>query len=107
MLCVDIEMCFFFSSRRRHTRWTGDWSSDVCSSDLDPLQSPCKTLQLYQSLFRNQALSPEYDSVLPYTILLYKCGSSAAKFLLIRFAQAGEYSGRCSHTLPWYRAHHL
>src|SRR5690348_17820704 len=25
---------FFFSSRRRHTRWTGDWSSDVCSSDL-------------------------------------------------------------------------
>src|SRR6266581_9369492 len=26
---------FFFSSRRRHTRWTGDWSSDVCSSDRD------------------------------------------------------------------------
>src|SRR5713226_2149329 len=25
---------FFFSSRRRHTIWTGDWSSDVCSSDL-------------------------------------------------------------------------
>src|SRR5438876_3587470 len=25
---------FFFSSRRRHTRWTGDWSSDVCSYDL-------------------------------------------------------------------------
>src|SRR6267154_3725433 len=25
---------FIFSSRRRHTRWTGDWSSDVCSSDL-------------------------------------------------------------------------
>src|SRR5690348_17700177 len=25
----------FFSSRRRHTRWTGDWSSDVCSSDLN------------------------------------------------------------------------
>src|SRR5207248_4760433 len=27
---------FFFSSRRRHTRSYGDWSSDVCSSDLDP-----------------------------------------------------------------------
>src|SRR5690348_18462693 len=25
---------FFFSRRGRHTRWTGDWSSDVCSSDL-------------------------------------------------------------------------
>src|SRR5437867_12192508 len=28
-------MFFFFSSRRRHTRSYGDWSSDVCSSDLD------------------------------------------------------------------------
>src|SRR5437762_6626233 len=27
---------FFFSSRRRHTRYIGDWSSDVCSSDLLP-----------------------------------------------------------------------
>src|SRR5699024_11771702 len=26
---------FFFSSRRRHTRSKRDWSSDVCSSDLD------------------------------------------------------------------------
>src|SRR5690625_5638559 len=26
---------FFFSSRRRHTRWPRDWSSDVCSSDLN------------------------------------------------------------------------
>src|SRR3712207_786425 len=28
---------FFFSSRRRHTRYWRDWSSDVCSSDLDPV----------------------------------------------------------------------
>src|SRR3712207_9331694 len=27
---------FFFSSRRRHTRYWRDWSSDVCSSDLAP-----------------------------------------------------------------------
>src|SRR5690606_29374561 len=26
--------CFFFSSRRRHTRFSRDWSSDMCSSDL-------------------------------------------------------------------------
>src|SRR5439155_3844684 len=37
--CYDIlgchfYLCFFFSSRRRHTRWPRDWSSDVCSSDL-------------------------------------------------------------------------
>src|SRR2546430_13591180 len=30
-----IRVCFFFSSRRRHTRFDCDWSSDVCSSDLD------------------------------------------------------------------------
>src|SRR2546429_3590145 len=29
-----IVVCFFFSSRRRHTRCSRDWSSDVCSSDL-------------------------------------------------------------------------
>src|SRR5947209_19949255 len=28
-------LCFFFSSRRRHTSYWRDWSSDVCSSDLD------------------------------------------------------------------------
>src|SRR2546426_4877735 len=31
--CV-VMLFFFFSSRRRHTRLQGDWSSDVCSSDL-------------------------------------------------------------------------
>src|SRR5256885_14453354 len=31
---------FFFSSRRRHTRLQGDWSSDVCSSDLSRRPAP-------------------------------------------------------------------
>src|SRR5256886_1686692 len=31
-----MSMCFF-SSRRRHTRFDCDWSSDVCSSDLEPI----------------------------------------------------------------------
>src|SRR5207247_5557346 len=31
----SLDLIFFFSSRRRHTRSTRDWSSDVCSSDLD------------------------------------------------------------------------
>src|SRR5260370_34808653 len=34
MYCSDGRGCFFFSSRRRHTRFKCDWSSDVCSSDL-------------------------------------------------------------------------
>src|SRR5256885_13000713 len=32
--CEPDVLVFFFSSRRRHTRLQGDWSSDVCSSDL-------------------------------------------------------------------------
>src|SRR5690606_39936624 len=32
---APLSLCFFFfSSRRRHTRFSRDWSSDVCSSDL-------------------------------------------------------------------------
>src|SRR2546430_9393840 len=41
---ASVETChtnfFFFSSRRRHTRFDCDWSSDVCSSDLYRLQAP-------------------------------------------------------------------
>src|SRR6266536_5860608 len=36
---LTLALCFFFSSRRRHTRSTRDWSSDVCSSDLRARQS--------------------------------------------------------------------
>src|SRR5690606_40132701 len=32
--CALSSLFFFFSSRRRHTRFSRDWSSDVCSSDL-------------------------------------------------------------------------
>src|SRR3712207_8753738 len=34
MIDVTVSFLFFFSSRRRHTRYWRDWSSDVCSSDL-------------------------------------------------------------------------
>src|SRR5260370_8858676 len=36
---------FFFSRRRRHTRFKCDWSSDVCSSDLSLV--PCKLLSFF------------------------------------------------------------
>src|SRR2546426_7226539 len=37
---------FFFSSRRRHTRLQGDWSSDVCSSDIKEAWSLRPTLRV-------------------------------------------------------------
>src|SRR5437870_13290443 len=39
MLMLANVFIFFFSSRRRHTRWPRDWSSDVCSSDLCDAQA--------------------------------------------------------------------
>src|SRR5256885_5437618 len=51
---------FFFSSRRRHTRLQGDWSSDVCSSDLNlDLGGPWPGTILAPILFTNPALAFE------------------------------------------------
>src|SRR5690625_7773436 len=38
---------FFFSSRRRHTRWPRDWSSDVCSSDLTTPSPPSQFQRIH------------------------------------------------------------
>src|SRR5206468_8579523 len=46
--------CFFFSSRRRHTRSDRDWSSDVCSSDLRALTGNCGS----STTIRNCQLAP-------------------------------------------------
>src|SRR5690625_2079903 len=79
---------FFFSSRRRHTRWPRDWSSDVCSSDLKELrvrvtkgedpqgekqrekhrETP-KTIKELAGLFRDQYISKELK---PSTQRTYK-----------------------------------
>src|SRR5256885_9380851 len=47
VLVSDWCLTFFFSSRRRHTRLQGDWSSDVCSSDLHHCaQEPARKLKV-------------------------------------------------------------
>src|SRR2546422_9991129 len=50
---------FFFSSRRRHTRCSRDWSSDVCSSDLEPALvgrfDSVQTLRILTNLLANAA----------------------------------------------------
>src|SRR4051812_22177987 len=43
--CALLFCFFFFSSRRRHTRLTCDWSSDVCSSDLQRALDPRRVLR--------------------------------------------------------------
>src|SRR5207248_3431148 len=49
--------CFFFSSRGRHTISYGDWSSDVCSSDLSGVQDPCASLRNRRCCSRSSVLS--------------------------------------------------
>src|SRR3712207_8301204 len=62
MCRVLLFFCFFFSSRRRHTRYWRDWSSDVCSSDLvaklmDYGKFKYESAQKAREARRNQALT--------------------------------------------------
>src|SRR6266496_5513797 len=51
---------FFFSSRRRHTRSLRDWSSDVCSSDLETFR------KLHPTLKEQHFLNPKEEEDDPY-----------------------------------------
>src|SRR5207253_652121 len=57
---ASTHLCFFFSSRRRHTRWPRDWSSDVCSSDLvsGQIRAP-KEGERYFALIKVEAVNFE------------------------------------------------
>src|SRR4029077_21293037 len=57
--------CFFFSSRRRHTRFKCDWSSDVCSSDLayfETVASNCPRSTASAIFWRSEEHTSELQS---------------------------------------------
>src|SRR5690606_39832934 len=60
----------FFSSRRRHTRFSRDWSSDVCSSDLDRFRG-----QSARRTFQERALLSRYSSKLEQVALALQQGA--------------------------------
>src|SRR5256886_9037424 len=67
---------FFFSSRRRHTRFDCDWSSDVCSSDL---QDVGKGALSYVLVSDGDAVVVDPGRHLePYEMLLRSLGATAA-----------------------------
>src|SRR2546430_2331070 len=57
------EFLFFFSSRRRHTRFDCDWSSDVCSSDLIGQMQPEAVVAAFDAHFDYPARGSRLDSV--------------------------------------------
>src|SRR3712207_8485221 len=61
-------MFFFFSSRRRHTRYWRDWSSDVCSSDL--LEEVRKSFRLpfYYRLLRYNKHNLNLEQAMSYFV---------------------------------------
>src|SRR5690625_6585071 len=78
---------FFFSSRRRHTRWPRDWSSDVCSSDL-----------LVSAIFGGVAMA-----ILAGVLFLMKLLSYAMAFFLILAALAGVVSQGFGSALSFFK----
>src|SRR2546426_8422376 len=64
MFCLRFVLTFFFfSSRRRHTRLQGDWSSDVCSSDLDFYAGFEKRDSVFKIVLRHADASEEENNV--------------------------------------------
>src|SRR5699024_11839170 len=54
--------CFFFSSRRRHTRSKRDWSSDVCSSDLRRTELNLTMPELGKRIGVNKSTIQRYEA---------------------------------------------
>src|SRR5690606_15305888 len=73
---------FFFSSRRRHTRFSRDWSSDVCSSDLEEGLCPHE-----QSMYEASGLEEERR-------LMYVAVTRARQRLYLSYAQSRMLHGQ-------------
>src|SRR5580698_8736816 len=92
---------FFFSSRRRHTRLTCDWSSDVCSSDLVCTSSTCgRGLSVSDGPWATK-LTPSVISAIPAQRSgeIDSCSQNRANSATITFpnAVAGNTNVRSAH----------
>src|SRR5215467_13696667 len=70
---------FFFSSRRRHTRLQGDWSSDVCSSDLTwaGVRQPIDSAQTF--VLQPLAVTAANDPVVRGALATYNAAPAAVQ----------------------------
>src|SRR5690625_4440444 len=91
-------LVFFFSSRRRHTRWPRDWSSDVCSSDLAVSSQSVESVQTRQKLGVERRLAHQRLARQTTTM-------SVARLVPNRFVRRRRRSPlwavRCRKTADW------
>src|SRR5260370_401027 len=78
---------FFFSSRRRHTRFKCDWSSDVCSSDLKARGTPGEQTNLLQS--RRTAMKTNWPALRHGYLILASMALANSPMLAQTQAPAG------------------
>src|SRR5690606_40281499 len=102
---LQSNLLFFFSSRRRHTRFSRDWSSDVCSSDLAlPRVTPRESAGGAQRRYSAQSASVS-PSACPSghctSSIRYPSGSKRKEvFVRSEERRVGKECG------SWRRAHH-
>src|SRR5438876_9076471 len=104
LFCVMMsvmQVFFFVSGRSRHTRWTGDWSSDVCSSDLSSCEAPSYRLpdELAQGRGLRRPRGPARvrqgdDTTEPRTMSAGATLALVRAVRGIRYEQIGRASGR-------------
>src|SRR5690606_8126023 len=79
---------FLFASRRRHTRFSRDWSSDVCSSDLrQPRRRPLSVAKPYSPDRQTTTLNPSRITTMKSKNLFITIGTLATLALLAGCAQ--------------------
>src|SRR5260370_30234772 len=83
--CVVVSCIFFFSSRRRHTRFKCDWSSDVCSSDLEALACGVPVVAYDLAAYR-----PVFGDFLRYVPCFDLAGFQREAEAQVRKTRAGE-----------------
>src|SRR5216684_8297333 len=77
---------FFFSSRRRHTRCSRDWSSDVCSSDLGRAEAALQamlTRKCRAQLLHDRIGAEAFDRLHRKAVALNRVGEAGARGLII------------------------
>src|SRR2546429_5889069 len=106
----EVQCLFFFSSRRRHTRCSRDWSSDVCSSDLLDFRDPSRRTVLFLATilalfgevtrFVSGVALPDCKTMSIWSAWDRLCGFSAGPIFFWDSAQPGTAQASAMYSLP-------